>query len=60
MADKRYDAVFVGNGFISLAAAALLSKEGHSVLLLDWPGRSDFHIPDPSFEFSTGPLLYFG
>ncbi len=60
MADQRYDAVFLGNSLTSLAAAALLAKKGRRVFLLDDLDRRLSHIPDPAFEFSSGPLLYFG
>jgi len=60
MAVKHYDAVFIGNGLISLSAAALLAKAGRSVLLLD-PGQKKTQGISPGLaSFSEGPLLYFG
>jgi len=60
MAAKHYDAVFIGNGLISLSAAALLSKAGRSVLLIDPDERLSSEPPDSALPFSDGPLLYFG
>lgn len=54
---KKYDAVFVGCGLTSLAAAAALAKRGSSVLFLTGTER-DF--PAPHFRFAQGPLLYLG
>ncbi len=55
MANKRYDAVFIGNSLVAFSAAALLAKKGRSVLLLDPASPSD-----PAFHFCEGPLFYFG
>jgi len=60
MADKRYDAVFLGNSLTSLTAAAFLAKRGRRVFLLSNLDRTVAPLPDPAFRFSTGPLLYFG
>lgn len=54
---KKYDAVFVGSGLTSLAAAAMLAKKGKSVLCLV---GADPDPPLPLFRFAQGPLLYLG
>lgn len=54
---KKYDAVFVGAGLTSLAAAAALAKRGRPVLFLTGPERK---IPSSLFRFAQGPLLYLG
>ncbi|MBI3804310.1 MAG: hypothetical protein HY282_11180 [Nitrospirae bacterium] len=54
---KKYDAIFVGSSLTSLAAAAMLSKKGKSVLCLI---GADPDPPTPLFRFAQGPLLYLG
>ncbi|MFQ5587642.1 MAG: hypothetical protein ACE5F7_02280 [Nitrospiria bacterium] len=57
---SHYDVVFVGEGLISLAAAATLAKKGKSVLLLGGADALAQNIPNEAFCFSLGPCFYFG
>ncbi len=58
--NKHYDAIFVGNGLVSLSAAALLSKRGRSVCFLDTTEMRERTVPDEAFYYALGPYLYFG
>ncbi len=60
MTVQHYDAIFVGQGLTSLAAAAVLAKNGKSVLLLDGDAAAAQNSPNDTFKFSLGPCLYFG
>lgn len=60
MADKHFDAVFIRTSLTSLAAAALLAKEGRSILLLEPFGGLEQDGPHRPFHGFLGPLLYFG
>ncbi len=60
MADQHYDAIFVGEGLLTLAAAATLSKQGKSVLLLRGQAETGQEIPGEAFQYSLGPFIYFG
>ena len=56
----RYDVVVIGAGAAGLSAAALLAKEGKSVLLLEksaWLGGRAMQVPDEDFKVQLGGHL---
>lgn len=60
---RRYDVIVIGAGLEGLLCAALLSKHGKRVVVLEEapvPGGASFHIDRSGYTFLKGPNLFLG